>query len=151
MTDTAQDRTPEGALVVGTHFSINDLPGVPFNWDPEEAQDFLCDIGPRLRDAMISAGNEFLQNAVSTTLDFDGEWDTFQGSENSARGLKILRLEDKAWMKLNPAWLAKPGEPREVWVAGPEDATVLGAQEAATMSLPIGCVLVQDGTNPFTS
>lgn len=151
MSDDTEERTFEGALVIGTHFSICDLPGEPFDWDAEAASDFLADVGNDLRNAMIMAGNEFLQNAVSNRFDYDGEGDTFDANEHRARGLKIARLSDGAWLKKMPAWLVKPGEPAETWVTGPEEATVFGAQEAATMSIPAGCVLVQDGTDPFAT
>lgn len=133
-----------GPVLVGTHFGINDLPGKAFDWNAEAAEDFLSVISGGLRDAMISAGTQYIELRMSMDLNVpeddeeDEDYDTFDHPAYQERQVRVMRLSDGTWWDHKPGWMKTPDQ----WQSDPEKATLFQATDVMNMAVPEGCVIV---------
>ena len=138
---------PVGPTLVGTHFSICDLPMAAFDNDPEKAADFLYMNRSKIEDAMSTAGNEAIRSCMiwdGLEWDPDDEDDTFSHEAWQEREVNVVRLgQTPSYMSLGPVVIAKEGDLQQVsWTEDRSQATRFSYRKASNMGLPENCALL---------
>ena len=143
--------------VVSTSFTVNDLPEAFFE-DAEEAADFLHDVAGQIRDAMVSAGNDAIDNLLRTHME-DGarerlaregcDEDEIEEELESGECFNDLRkmANDFHVMDMRGYWLVRNYDMSERqfvtnWSRDRKEACAFLPEEALAMQLAHGCVLV---------
>lgn len=129
------DPAPEGPVLVGTRFSICDLPGDAFGWDREAAEDFLFSIEKEMTSAMSEAGNR----VIDANLPACESWEGFDHPSFREPEFNVLRVSDGAWLE-NQTWAARGNDG---WVTDRAKATAYRTDVVLMMDLPADCALVR--------
>ena len=143
--------------VVSAFFTVNDLPEAFFK-DLDDAADFLDMVSNDLRDAMISAGNDALDRLVALHMHEEARarlaaegldedeineelesGDCFSENEDQVNGFHVMDLQGN-WLVRNYDQLER--ETAMNWSRNRAEACAFPAEQALSMTLAHGCVLV---------